>query len=79
MACDTEIYSVAKTIKKFHIQSPLHFVYQKTFHHDKQRETDAPFDEYQIPLLKIIYHLALIKELRQNLDAAAYEKNQTKK
>ena len=31
MACTTEISSIVNTKRKFHIQSPLHFPYQKTY------------------------------------------------
>ena len=34
------ISSVANTIKKFHIQSDLHFIYKKNFYNDKQKEID---------------------------------------
>ena len=61
MACYTEIFSVANNIKKFHILYNLHYVYQKNFYHDKQKEIDKFFDEYHIPLLENIDHAALIQ------------------
>ena len=35
---------------------------------------DEFFDEYHIPLIKNIYHPALIQEWKINLDTTAYEK-----
>ena len=75
MAYTTAISSPENTIKILQIQYPLNFVYQQIFYHDKQKEMNALFDKYQISLFKNIDHLALIQEWKQNLDAAAYEKN----
>ena len=75
MAYTTAISSAENTIKILQIQYPLNFVYQQIFYHDKQKEMNALFDKYQISLFKNIDHLALIQEWKQNLDAAAYEKN----
>ena len=61
MAKNIEISSVANTIKKLHIQSDLHFIHKKNLYHDKQYEMDEIFDEYHVPLLKVIYHPALIE------------------
>ena len=36
---------------------------------------DTLFDEYHLPLLKYIYHRALIQEWKLNIDATAYEKD----
>ena len=79
MECTTEFSSVANIIRKLYIQSPLHYVYQQKHYHDKQKEMDALFDEYQIPSFKNIDHPTLIQEWKLNLDAADYEKKYTKK
>ena len=76
MAFTTEISSVANTIKKLDVQYPLHSFFQKHLYHDKQKEIDAIFDEYHIPLFKYVYHPALIQEWKWNIDAAAYGKKQ---
>ena len=70
-----QIYYVAKTIKKFHILSNFHYVYQNNFYHYKQKEIDELFGEYHLPLFKDIYHPELIQELKQNYNASAHEKH----
>ena len=61
MACYIETYSVANTLKKFHIQSNLHTVYKHNFYRDKQGRFYDFFDQYYIPLFKDIDNLALIQ------------------
>ena len=73
MASHTSIYSVANTIRKFHIQSNSHTAYKHNFYHDKKEIIDELFCQHIEPLLKDINHPALIQEQKQNLDAAAYE------
>ena len=68
----TATSSVANTIKKFHIQSDLHLIYKKYFYNYKQREIDDIFIEYLVPAMEDLDHPALIEELKQNIDAAAY-------
>ena len=75
MACYIEIYSVANTLKKIHIQSSLHTGYKKSFYHDKRDKFYGIFDQYHIPLLRDINHPALIQEWKENIDAVTYEKN----
>ena len=58
----TEIYLVVNTIKKFHIQSSLHFFYQQNIYHDKQEIMDELFHQYHIYLLKCIDNPAFITE-----------------
>ena len=45
MAKNTAIYSVANTIKKWHIQKNIHFIYKQDFYKDKQNEIDELFIE----------------------------------
>ena len=73
MACTAAIPSKSNTINKLHIQSDLHYDYKQNFYHDFKKEMDGIFDEYHLPLLKNIDHPAFIQELKQYLDAAAYE------
>ena len=75
MEKNKEISSVANTIKKFHIQSDLHFICKQNFYNDKQDEIDTLFIEYHVPLFEDIDNPVLIGEWKQNLDAAAYENN----
>ena len=74
MACTTAISLVANTIKKFHIQYSLNYVYQQNLYHNKQDIMDELFHKYQLPLLRYIEHPALITEWKQNLDYDSYEK-----
>ena len=41
----------------------------------KKGEIDDLFIEYLVPVMDYFYHTALIEEWKQNIDAAAYEKN----
>ena len=79
MACTTSIYSVSNKIKKLHIQSDFHFVYNQNFYYDQQNIIDELFHQLNLPLLKDIDHPALVTEWKQNLGYAAYEKITTKK
>ena len=45
MAHYTEIFSVSNSINKLHNLSNFHYVYQKYFFRDKQKEMDEIFDE----------------------------------
>ena len=62
VACYTAITSLANTLDKFYIQSNLHTGYKHNFYDDKQEKIDKLFDQCHIPLLKHIYHPALIQE-----------------
>ena len=75
MAKTTAISSVSKTINKLHIQSNLHLIYKQKLYHYKHDKINELFDEYHIPLLNYIHHLALIEEYKRNIDDAAYENN----
>ena len=70
---ETEIYSVAKTIKKFHIQSNLHLIDQQDFYKYSKKEIDDPFIEYFVPVMWNLDYHALIEECKQNIDDADYE------
>ena len=69
---NTEIYSVANTIKKFHIQSDLNFIYKQFFNYDKQYEMDTLSDECHVTLLNDLDHSTLIEEWKRNIDDATY-------
>ena len=45
MAKNTAVLSVANSIKKFHIQSNLNFIYKQNFHQHKQDEIYELFYE----------------------------------
>ena len=62
MVCTTLITSVPNTIKKFHIQSDLHFFNQQNFYNDKQIIMDELFHQYYLPLLNDIYNPEFITE-----------------
>ena len=62
MGCYTEIPSVEHTRKKFYIQSDLYPSYIHHFYNYKQEIIDELFYQYHIPLLKYIYHPALVQE-----------------
>ena len=62
MKKNTAIYSVAKTVKKLHIQSDLHLIYKQEFYKDKQKEIYELFIGYLVPVMDDIYHPALIEE-----------------
>ena len=49
-------------MKKLHIQSNLHLIYKQKLYHYKHDKINELFDEYHIPLLNYIHHLALIEE-----------------
>ena len=49
-----------------------------SYYYDKQDDIDNIFDEKNVPLSTKFDHPAFIEEWRQNIDAAAYEKNKTK-
>ena len=51
---------------------------KQDFDKNKEKEIDNLFLEYLVPIMYNIDHPALIEELKQNLDADAYEKNYTK-
>ena len=46
MACYTEFFSVANTLKKFHIHSNLDNGYKHSFYNYKQVKFDGIFDQY---------------------------------
>ena len=74
MAKNTEISSVANTIKKWHIQSNFNLIYQQDLYKDKQKEIYDSFIEYLVSVMYDPDIPALIEEWKQNLDAADYEK-----
>ena len=75
MAKNKAISYVSNTIKKLYIQKNMHFIYKQDFYKDKKKEIDELFIEYLVPIMGDLDHPALIKERKQNLDAAPYEKN----
>ena len=72
MAKNIAISSVENT-KILHIQKNIHSLYQQDLYEDKQKEIDNLFIEYIFPIMGNLDHPALIKELKQNIDADAYE------
>ena len=54
--------------------SCVHFGYIHNLYRDKQEIIDETFFQYIKTLLQDIDHPALIQQLKQNIDAAAYEK-----
>ena len=75
MSKNTSISSASNAINKFHIQSDLRLIYKQNFYYDKQDEIDTLFGEYHVPLLNHLNNTALIMEWKQNIGAAAHEKN----
>ena len=61
MAKNKSIYSVAKTIKKLHIQKNMYLIYKQDLYKDKQKEIDELFIEYLAPIMDNIDHPALIE------------------
>ena len=61
----TEISSVENIIKKLHIQSDFHFVYNQNFYYDQQNIMDELFHQLNLPLLKDIDHPALVTEWKK--------------
>ena len=53
--------------------SDLNSGYIHNFYHDKLETIDDMFCQYIKTLIKYIDHIVLIKERKQNLDAAAYD------
>ena len=53
----------------------MHIIYKQDFYNNKESEIYDLFVEYLVPIMENIDHPELIEELKQNLDAAAYEKN----
>ena len=53
----------------------MHLLYQQDFYKDRQKVIDEIFIEYLVLIMDDLDHPALIEEWKQNLDAAAYEKN----
>ena len=63
--CYTAIPSVAKTIKKLHIQSDLNSSYMHNLYHDEKESIYDLFCQYIKSLLKYIDHPAFIKEQKK--------------
>ena len=56
----------------------MHLIYKQDFYKYEQKEIYDLFIEYLVPITYDLDHPALIKEFKQNLDSAAYEKIKTK-
>ena len=53
----------------------MHIIYKQDFYKNKEKEIYDLFLEYLVPVMDDLDHPTLIEEWKQNLDAAAYEKN----
>ena len=53
----------------------MHIIYKQDFYKNKEKEIGDLFLEYLVPVIGDLDHPYLIKEWKQNIYAAAYEKN----
>ena len=74
MVKNKAISAVANTTKKLNIQKDMHMIYKQDFHMNKEKEIYDLFLEYIVLIMENLHHPALIVELKQNIDATAYEK-----
>ena len=77
MLCYTTITSTSNTLKNLYISKDYHSSYSTDNFNNQKEEMDRLFSTYVTPQIKEIYHPAIIKEWKLNIDAAEYEKNMT--
>ena len=73
MICYTTIPSTPNKLKNLLLNASSHYSYTQKEFNDKNDEIINILSAYVTPLIKKIYHPALLQEWRLNIDAAEYE------
>ena len=73
--CSTTIPFTSNILKNLLVNSCSHSLYTNKEFNDKKEDIINIFSAYVAPLIKKIYHPALLQEWRLNIDAAVYKSN----
>ena len=61
MVKNDSLYSIANTIKQFHIHKNMHMIYKQDLYKTKQKKIDDLFLEHLAPVMKDLERPPLIK------------------
>ena len=73
MSCSTKLPSVENTLENIYPDGTILDEFTSTYYYDKNNTFGLLFQLYTASASEKHYHLSVVKELKSNMDKAAYE------